>query len=572
MLGVHASLLAWSAAVHSPNANEPSHLAAGIAHWRTGRFDLYRVNPPLIRMVASLPVLAAGVRTDWSRGSPSPIVRSEFLVGPDLIAANGVRSIALTRLARWACLPFSLLGGLVCYWWARDLFGEPAGLVSCALWCFCPNILGHASCLTPDAHAAALGVAAQYLFWRWMRRPAWTGACASGVLLGLALLAKSTWIVLLPLWPALWCLLALTSSSPATGGPATTRRGQFCQLGLLMLLGIQVLNLGYLFNGSFRRLGDIPFTSEALNGLAPGSLGNRFRGTRLARIPVPFPADFVQGIDIQKRFHESRPSAYRNGAVSDRGVWWFYVYAFLLKVPIGTMGLAALALRRACTAPRDAQRGADGIILLSPALLILLVASLETDCTAHLRYVLPAFPFVFIAISRAGQDLAAKSVSRPLAAAALAWSIGSSLAQAPHGLSYFNEFAGGPANGHSHLADSNLDWGQDLLFLQDWQVRHPETGPIHLAYYGMFHPRAIGVEFRDVPRGTAELPPGWYAISVNFVVGLPFWVNHADGSREWLDGAPYRRFHDLEPVDRAGRSILIYHVTEDDARRLATPP
>jgi len=33
---------------------------------------------------------------------------------------------------------------------------------------------------------------------------------------------------------------------------------------------------------------------------------------------------------------------------------------------------------------------------------------------------------------------------------------------APHYLAYFNELAGGPANGFKELADSNLDWGQDL--------------------------------------------------------------------------------------------------------------
>ena len=39
---------------------------------------------------------------------------------------------------------------------------------------------------------------------------------------------------------------------------------------------------------------------------------------------------------------------------------------------------------------------------------------------------------------------------------------------APHYLAYFNELAGGPANGFKELVDSNLDWGQDLKNLKLW--------------------------------------------------------------------------------------------------------
>ncbi|MFG0334682.1 MAG: hypothetical protein ACF8TS_15100, partial [Maioricimonas sp. JB049] len=44
----------------------------------------------------------------------------------------------------------------------------------------------------------------------------------------------------------------------------------------------------------------------------------------------------------------------------------------------------------------------------------------------------------------------------------------SSLRVYPHQLAYFNELAGGPENGWRHLLGSNLDWGQDFLFLARW--------------------------------------------------------------------------------------------------------
>ena len=53
-----------------------------------------------------------------------------------------------------------------------------------------------------------------------------------------------------------------------------------------------------------------------------------------------------------------------------------------------------------------------------------------------------------------------------LVAAALLWTGLSTLSVYPHQLAYFNEAAGGPENGHQHLLGSNLDWGQNVLYLK----------------------------------------------------------------------------------------------------------
>ena len=56
-------------------------------------------------------------------------------------------------------------------------------------------------------------------------------------------------------------------------------------------------------------------------------------------------------------------------------------------------------------------------------------------------------------------------------AALLGWHAIESIKVAPDFLAYFNELAGGPANGYRHLVDSSLDWGQDLPKLKEWLVR-----------------------------------------------------------------------------------------------------
>jgi len=654
LLAIHAGLLAWSATRHSPTLNEPGHLAAGISHWQFGRFELYRVNPPLVRMVAAVPVLAAGVATDWTRFYEGPGARPVFAIGEDLIAANGPRSLWLFTIARWACIPFSLIGGVVCYLWARDLYGHRAGLAAATLWCFSPNILGHASLITADAPAAALGLAACYTFWRWLARPAWSQTVLAGVVLGVAELAKTTLVVFYPLWPLLWIFYRL----PDRIGARHWAR-EAVQLLVTMAIGIYVINLGYGFEGSLRRLKDFSFVSCLLTGEDGRPVGNRFAGTRLGQLPLPLPKNYLLGMDIQRKDFEqySRPS-YLRGAFRETGWWYYYLYALGIKVPLGTWGLLVLvvlwrmfgatrsvrptkdialpaggswlesgtkkgpgvvcakhspgrsgkrlptpfsttpfsksdidssSIASCSTAPvSHGTRLRDELILLLPALALLTLVSSQTGFSEHMRYVLPVLPFVFVWISqvaRPGFPSSSRTAVGPARGPAetgdpfrfrvasltacsavilFGWSVASSLSVYPHSLAYFNELVGGPEGGPRHLLSSNIDWGQDLIYLKEWVEQHPEAGPLHLAYFGYFDPARIGLVFSAPAAADRDLPvdpPGVYAISVNFLYGFPWFLADGHGGKTFYGRDALARFRHATPIAHAGYSIYLFRVS-----------
>ena len=75
--------------------------------------------------------------------------------------------------------------------------------------------------------------------------------------------------------------------------------------------------------------------------------------------------------------------------------------------------------------------------------------------------------------------------------------VSSTLAVYPHELAYFNEAAGGPENGYRHLLGSNLDWGQDLVLLKRWLLRHGyDPARVNVeGYYG--HPAENVLGFAD---------------------------------------------------------------------------
>ncbi len=558
----HAAMLGWGAVRHSPGWDEPSHLVAGISHWHFGTFDLERVNPPLIRLVATGPAVLAEPKTEWRKYDASVGARSERRIRGDFISANEERIFWLHTLARWACIPFSLLGGYISFRWAGELYGQAAGILALALWCFSPNILASGQMITPDAGAAALGVAAAYVFWRWLERPSWTQAVYSGIVLGLAELTKTTWIVLFLLWPLLWLVWRQRRAEAESGEPKAEGgwKRETCQLLMILLLALYVLNLGYGFEGSFQKLGEYGFVSEALGGPSEDSAAsfvgrNRFHDTWLAQMPVPLPKNYLMGIDLQKWDFERKMWSYLRGEHRLGGWWYYYLYALAIKVPLGTWLLIVLAAGLGLFARGYTAGWRNELVLLAPIAVILTLVSSQTGFNHHLRYVLPIFPFAFIWISKVAQ--AVQFGHRKIiviAGAALLWSVGSSLWVYPHSLSYFNELVGGPKNGHAHLGgvaiDSNIDWGQDLLYLKRWLDKHPEAKPLHLAFNGVYDASIAGIEYTLPP---TEPQPGWHALSVNKI---------RSRTKE------YEYFLKFKPVAMAGYSIYIYHITLDEANRV----
>lgn len=130
----------------------------------------------------------------------------------------------------------------------------------------------------------------------------------------------------------------------------------------------------------------------------------------------------------------------------------------------------------------------------------------------------------------------------------LVWYVLSFAGVYPHFIAYFNEFAGGPANGYKYVADSNLDWGQDLRRLAKF-VEAKNIDHIKVDYFG-------GGDVKYYLGDTAEIwhadngeTTGWLAVSATFLQtsrAYP-WASYA-----WLD--------QHEPIAKIGFSIFVYNI------------
>lgn len=600
-ISMHFLIVCFQIHHNSANVDEFAHLVAGVSHRKFGSFDLYRVNPPLVRMVAALAVFRSDEEADWSSlRVDSPYSRAEFIIGRDYVRRHGFAAFSDLTIARWLCLPFGLVALWVCYSWASQLYGPISGVLAVSLLCCCPSQLAWASSITPDAAAASLGVLAGYAFWLWLQRPTLLRAVAAAVALGVAELTKSTWIILFGIWPLLWALwklqfqlkeekteiearaveagqLTLPPSENDVESKATTCTftGSFAQLLAILIGGVYIINLGYGFEGSFRPLGEYHFVSHMLTGEdRPPHGGNRFRNSWIGDMLVPLPENYLRGIDVQKFEFEQRKWSYLLGEHKKGGWLHYYVYGIVVKTPVGTLALFGLAT--VCVVVRRGFSAGwrNELALLVPTIAILMLVSSQIGFSRHLRYVLPAMPFLHIYISRVALVFSRRerwlSVMVCMCVTA---SMIESILVFPHHMSFFNWLVGGPLSGPRHLLDSNIDWGQDLLFLKQWYDEHPEARPLHVAYFGSINvpPEIAGIDSEPVPGLLPERlgkqqdtdlsgpQPGWFAVS----------VNHLRGYRHYENDLPkYIYFQRLKPVDRAGYSIYIYHITRDEANSL----
>lgn len=585
-LTLHLLLLANSLRQNYVTVDEFGHVPAGLAHWQTGNFSCYRVNPPLTRMLAVLAVLPVQPASDYTRLRDSVGARPEWDVGRDFMNANASRYFMLVKLARNVGIAWSLLGAWLVFHWSRELYGPTAGLVALVMWCFGASILAFAPLVVPDVPATVAGLGTTYVFWKFLRKSSLPLAGLVGVLLGVAELTKFTLLLFYAVWPLLWCLHRWDQRK--RGLPVPALRRDVVYGGLILVLSLYVINLGYAFDGPFRPLKEFEFISPTFTGNStPGAVGNRFHDTLLGELPVPVPAEFLRGIDAQFRDIEGGYPSYLRGELRHSGWWYYYLYALAVKEPLGFWGVAAWGL--ALTLFRRPGLRQDGRAccvnewtLWLPALAILAAVSSQTGYNHHLRYVLPIFPFIIISSSKVGLLIeSGNKYARVAILVLLAWGCISTLRVHPNHLAHFNEIAGGSDTGDSHLINSNIDWGQDLLRLKDWLDQHPETKLQGFACYHFVDPRLVGIDANVPPLGpVGRVPsdpqeqaklgphPGNYAISVNLLHGLDFVIPDGHGGDQFAPLNAFSYFQRFQPFAKAGASIFLYRISFEEANRV----
>ena len=205
--------------------------------------------------------------------------------------------------------------------------------------------------------------------------------------------------------------------------------------------------------------------------------------------------------------------------------------------------------------------------------------SMTGNLNIGVRHIIPTFPFIFLLVSdiitrfleskpefvftvslQTFKNLmhfyAKKSFGYILVSGLVGWYVVSVLIQYPYFTAYFNEAVGGPKNGYKYVADSNLDWGQDLKRLALFAEKN-NVDKIRLNYFGGGSPEYyLGDKF--IPWWSARGPePGWHAVSATLIgeaFGQPIgrYERKPQDSYFWLKGKT--------PATVIGHSIFVYEI------------
>jgi hypothetical protein len=203
------------------------------------------------------------------------------------------------------------------------------------------------------------------------------------------------------------------------------------------------------------------------------------------------------------------------------------------------------------TRPRGQRLRREEVILLIPAIALFVLASV-TSIRNGFRLSLPALPFLFVLLSRV-MTLDFKKIrwAAPLLAVLGLWHLLSTLIVAPFYLTYFNEIAGGPANGERFLVGSDLDWGQGMYGLQPFFEARDIDHVSFVEYLNSIDPEYfVNVDFEVLNSASGGAPVCEYrAGTLIFSITL---LKYNPSCYEWLD-----RF---EPVAKIENSIWIYEI------------
>ena len=514
LIVVQGCILLWISWSTAPGWDEWGHLSSGLYSLQYGDFSPYCVNPPLVRLFVSIPVFLGGGGIAFE---PIPHeFRTEALLALAYIQQHGEDCFYWISVARTAMIPVSIFGTYVLWIVGCRMYGATCGFMAAWLWAFSPTVLAFGASITPDISAVVFGLWSAYRCFIWLRQGSLGNAALLGIGIGTAMLCKSTWIILPPIYIVL-CVVYFVSK----GQRYWCWRSRLGQTMVALAVAWVLVHACYDFRGVLRPLGEFQFVSQSLSGIEGRKLsngGNRFRRTWCENIPVPLPADYIRGIDFQKLDFELRMPSYFIGVTRDQGWWYYYILGIVFKEPAALWGLAIVCWSGIFARNRkwemSVRKRTMAYCIYAPGVVVLLFVSTQTGFNHHLRYVLPFFPCLFLTITCQVSWTTRKL--RILASSMLLLYSACSISILPRSYAYFSEIVGGSRQGWRYMNASNLDWGQDLLTLKHWIDRHPENRPIYVLYtIPILDLRKLGIEAEygdDSMTENGPVKPGWWAV------------------------------------------------------------
>jgi hypothetical protein len=530
----------------SATFDEPLHLTGAWIQTHYGDFRCNPEDPPLWKYYIAVGTKADALPVirnvtwwkDMLRQMPSP---AYFYSRHALFQTPGVDADGVIQGARARMLAVGVLLGAAIAFWAWRLRSPVAAVTATALYCFDPNFLAHAALIKNDVPITAAFVLFMMAIWL-VGEAATLWRCISlTILLGVCLTVKFSGLLAIPmllvamlcgaLIPRAWPVLKWNFDRFATRAFAAA---MISLAALLVSYGFIWANYGFRFGPSPNPSVRFDF-NQVVQSAMTGEVGAALPASQTGKPSDELVRAHRPGLPIQwvlfANEHRLLPQAYLMGllytystslvrktflcgTIRTVGFWYYFPLTVLFKTPVATLvafGLAAGVFIVGLFRPAFRKLLAQhiwAICALCIAPLLYGIVAMRSNLNIGIRHILPVYPFLYIAVGVAATvSLGRWNKLRKGALLALAFGLVVETYLAyPDYIPFFNAAVGGSRGGLSLLSDSNIDWGQELPALANWQHEHPED-QIFLFYFGVIDPHYYRLKYVELP-GSSEAVPG----------------------------------------------------------------
>lgn len=547
--------LLYSVKHESLTWDEGDHIGAGFQSLKHRDFGLNPEHPPLVKMIAAVPLLGMNLR--------EPVLQNRYfkteayLSGRDLIFGNDHEKVIFR--ARMFASVFALLVALLAFLTAQEMFGTGAGFLALVLIVFDPNVLAHGALVTTDTGAAAALLASIYAFYRYVKSPSWGRVVVLGLAAGLFFIVKHSAVLL----PPMLFLLVITELLRRRKPNDETRLHQAARLaGAIVVAGIMAAGImwacyGFRYSARPAGMAMNPPLQETLGTLRPAEAK---AVTLMAHYKV-LPESWLYGLADVRSVANTWPS-YIFGKIYAHGVWFYFPLAFVIKATLTTLILLLLIVYAIATGKL---RGWREILFLTIPPALYFAISMTSKLNIGVRHILLVFIFIFVLAGGAAWSLirSDRRWAWPIAALILFHIVSSLRAFPTEYIPYANELWGGPSDIHKYLTDSTTDWGQQLKAVK----RYVDERGIKECWFAYTGEPIIPYAAYGIPCKTLPTPDtSFFGLKTETpaVITGPVFFSHIaltfyESGSSVL--SPYREFETLKPAAVIDGGVFVYDGT-----------
>jgi 4-amino-4-deoxy-L-arabinose transferase-like glycosyltransferase len=536
--------------------DECNHIYAGYMSWMHKDFGLNPEHPPLVKLLATVPLLSMPLKMPALLDRPYGT--EAFLGGKDFLFRNDANT--MTFRARMAASLITLLLVVIVFLAARELFGTGAGFLALGLVAFDPTLLAHGAVVTTDSAQSCFLLASVYAFYRYAKAPSAWRLVAVGIAAGLALASKHSTVLLFPVLVALAAVEVVRRPKPEHAEPHLAI-GKRTLRAAAALVAVGVIAAGILWafygfryaaRGEGRKL--TPSLEASLRRVP--SQAQAVVLAEVAKLHL-LPESYLFGLsDVlakSKGYH-----SYLFGKSYPTGLWYYFPVGMVIKSSLTFLIL--LAATAWAVAARRFHKWREILYLTIPPA-IYMAFSVAGGMNIGIRHMLPVYVFLSVLIAGAVWQLAQSNRKWLYAGVALFVFQAVSVTRAyPAYVSYANEAVGGPMKVHEYMTDSSADWAQQLKSVK----RYLDARGVKSCWFVYFGEGVIDYSYYGIPckplptadslwvHEPADAPPavdGPVLISAGVLSGFEFGPGPLN---------PYEQFRTMRPSAAIDYGVFVY--------------